>query len=131
MGAFAAGHLAYVAGFGLRRPAWGVVAALLALAVSTEVWLAPFTGALLWPVRAYVLVICLMAACAAARPEARLRLGAALFVLSDLMLALVLFRVTGTAHMGLAWLVWPAYWLGQCLILLAFLPGLPSGRKSG
>ncbi len=130
MGAFAAGHLAYVAGFGLRRPAWGVVAALLALAVSTEFWLAPFTGALLWPVRGYVLVICLMAACAAARPEPRLRLGAALFVLSDLMLALALFRATGTVQAVPARLVWPAYWMGQCLILLAFLPGLPSGRRN-
>lgn len=122
MGAFAAGHLAYAAGFGLRRPPLWVLAGLVALAASTEVWLAPHTGALLWPVRAYVLVICLMAALAAARPEPLLRAGAALFVLSDLMLALAMFRASGAAVTALSHALWPCYWLAQCLILLAFLP---------
>lgn len=123
MGAFAAGHLAYAAGFGLRRPPIWALAGLAALAVSTEFWLAPHTGALLWPVRAYVLVICLMAALAAARTEPLLRVGAALFVLSDLMLALAMFRATGAAEVALSYALWPCYWLAQCLILLAFLPG--------
>jgi uncharacterized membrane protein YhhN len=122
MGAFAAGHLAYVGGFGLRRPPMFVALALLALAASTEIWLAPYAGELVWPVRGYVVVICLMAAMAAARPNPLLWAGAACFVLSDLLLSIALFRAPGTAYaVPLAHMLWPAYWLGQCLILLAFL----------
>lgn len=121
MGAFAAGHLAYAAGFGLRRPPLWVLMGLAALAASTELWLAPHTGALLWPVRAYVLVICAMAALAAAHPSRLLWAGAASFVASDLMLAVALFRAGPDLALGLSYALWPAYWLGQALILLAFL----------
>ena len=126
MGAFAAGHLAYAIGFGLRRPPVLAALGLGVLAVSTEIWLAPHTGALLWPVRGYVLVICLMAAMAAARPEPLLRLGAAFFVLSDLLLALALFRTTGALQTGLSHVLWPAYWLGQALILIGILRPRPA-----
>ncbi|WP_149142750.1 lysoplasmalogenase [Gemmobacter caeruleus] len=134
MAAFAAGHLAYAAGFGLRRPPLAVALPLVLLALSTEVWLAPHTGALLWPVRAYVLVICLMAAMALTRPEPLLRAGALFFVLSDLLLALALFRADGQTALWLSQALWPCYWLGQALILAAFLPAkpplaLPSGAR--
>lgn len=46
------------------------------------------------------------------------RLGAALFILSDLMLALQLFVVKGEAVLRmLALALWSAYWTGQALIL--------------
>lgn len=123
MAAFAAGHIAYALAFGPGlAPLW-LPAGLVLLAASTEIWLAPHTGPLRWPVRAYVLVICLMAALAAARPEPLLRAGAALFVASDLLLALALFVTREPARRRLlSRLLWPAYWGGQALILLAFLP---------
>ena len=121
MGAFAAGHLAYAAGFGLRRvPLWALLGLGL-LAGSTELWLAPHTGALLWPVRAYVGVICIMAALAVAHPSRLLWAGAASFVASDLMLAVAMFRAGPELALGLSYALWPAYWLGQALILAAFL----------
>jgi uncharacterized membrane protein YhhN len=125
MGAFAAGHLAYALAFGPGLPAPLAAAPFVALALSTEVWLAPHTGALKWPVRGYALIICVMAAMATLRPTPLLVSGAALFVASDLMLAVQMFRARGTLARVLPWLVWPCYWLGQALILAAFLPAAP------
>lgn len=128
MAAFALGHLAYVAGFaggGLAPPGFAevvAIAAVLALVLSTEVWLAPHTGALRWPVRGYVLVIGAMALAATLLPpgqeQALMRWGAALFLASDLVLALRLFRLQDPARQMLAARVlWPLYWGGQALIL--------------
>ena len=126
MAAFAAGHLAYALAFlGWMGPgvaAWQI-AALITLALlilSTEVWLAPHTADLRAPVRAYALIIGVMAALALLLPAAGLitALGAALFVLSDTLLALRLFVLRApVAERVLALLVWPAYWGGQALIL--------------
>lgn len=128
MGAFAAGHLAYVAGFaggGTVLPGPGGLAALGAIAllvVSTEVWLAPHTGGLRWPVRGYALVIGAMAVAAVLLPpgagQALMRAGATLFLASDLVLALRIFRLRDPAAQLLASRVlWPLYWAGQALIL--------------
>ena len=126
MAAFAAGHLAYVAAF------WGwrgdtisplqivALAALAGLILSTEVWLAPRTGDLRLPVRAYTLIIGAMAALAILLPPtgARVAAGATLFIASDTLLALRLFVPRGPASARmLALAVWPAYWGGQVLIL--------------
>lgn len=131
MAAFAAGHLAYAVGFGLRGVdllagdglgLWGVGAVVL-LVASTEVWLAPFTGALRGPVRGYALVIGVMAGVVVLLPAQdglwMLRLGAGLFVASDVLLAVRVFRVrdAGTGRI-LSAVLWPCYWLGQALILL-------------
>jgi len=131
VGAFGLGHLAYAGGFLLRSDALGfdgvsgaeglVLAVLLALLVSTEVWLAPRTGGLRGPVRGYVALIGLMGVAAVLLPDAPgqgvLRAGAALFILSDLMLAVEMFvaRDPGLRR-GLALALWPAYWGGQALI---------------
>ena len=127
MGAFACGHLAYAAAFCTPGPMPPVAAilALLVLALSTELWLAPRTGGLRQPVRAYVVVIVLMALAALTLPAAaRLALaGALLFLLSDLLLALDLFVVTGGAVKRLlAPALWAAYWSGQALILAGMVP---------
>ncbi len=130
--AFGLGHLAYAGGFlwrsgeigldGVSLPEGMVLAGLLALLGSTEVWLAPRTGALRQPVRGYVGLIGLMGVSALFLPahpgQGVLRLGAGLFILSDLMLALQLFVVTAPAtRRALALALWPAYWAGQALIL--------------
>ena len=150
MAAFAVGHLAYALAFAappllaLARLAEGQVwvpdaadiAALAALAVllgSTEFWLAPHTGALGAPVRAYVAVIGLMAAAALvpAGPGAvLLRAGVALFVASDVMLALERFVIRAPGpRRALALALWPAYWAGQALILLGSLGGALAGAN--
>lgn len=123
MGAFAAGHLAYIwlmwtpEGMG---QIWPLGLAMLALAVSTEFWLIPRTGELRWPVRAYVLIISLMALAALSLPpdQTLTRIGAGLFVLSDLLLAIHLFVAP---RRWLALTLWPAYWGGQALILMGHL----------
>mgnify|MGYP002373670787 CR=1 FL=1 len=98
-----------------------VLAGLLGLLVSTEVWLASRTGELRWPVRGYVVLIGLMGLAAVLLPAAPgqmvLRLGAALFILSDLMLAVQLFvaKDAGVCR-RLALALWPAYWAAQALI---------------
>jgi uncharacterized membrane protein YhhN len=129
--AFGLGHLAYAGGF-LRRsaelgfdgPGAGEVlalAGLVGLLLSTEVWLAPRTGALRQPVRGYVGLIGLLGVAAVLLPadpgQGVLRLGVGLFILSDLMLALQLFVVKSVAwRRRLALTLWPAYWTGQALI---------------
>lgn len=128
MAAFAAGHLAYAAAFvaaGGGVPDLVILAPLLILGASTEVWLAPHTGALRWPVRGYVVVILVMAAAAFSLPASAVTLGAALFVLSDFILALDIFRF-GPERPN-AWrarALWAAYWSGQALILLGMAPWL-------
>jgi uncharacterized membrane protein YhhN len=129
--AFGLGHLAYAGGLVWRSGEPGfdglgtgevmALAVLLALLVSTEVWLAPRTDALRQPVRGYVALIGLMGAAAVLLPahpgQGVLRLGAGLFILSDLMLALQLFVVKSAVwQRRLALTLWPAYWLGQALI---------------
>jgi len=128
MAAFAAGHLAYASGFlgaGATLPGPGVLVPLLALGLSTEFWLAPHTGGLRWPVRGYVVVILVMAAAAFGLPRGAVTLGAALFILSDLILAIELFRF-GPERPALwrARVLWAAYWGGQLLILIG-MAGMP------
>lgn len=119
MVAFALGNLAYVAHLVPLAQHLPLIPALamLALALSTERWLSPHTGALRWPVRGYLVIITAMMLAALALPaQARLlQAGAALFVASDLLLAIHTFRQPAPA---LARALWPAYWGGQALILM-------------
>lgn len=128
--AFALGHLAYALSylwdFGpptaptLAGMVW--IAVITAMVISTEVWLIPHTQALRWPVRLYCTIIGAMAIASTLLPpfgaEHILQLGAALFVASDFLLALRMFRMSAPKHqrvMGQA--LWPLYWGGQALIL--------------
>lgn len=122
MAAFATGHLGYAVVF-LASPSLAIAlptVAMLALAASTESWLIPRCGDLRWPVRGYVLIIATMAIAAMTLPAARwpAMIGAGLFVLSDLLLAVHLFVAP---RRWLALTLWPAYWLGQALILAGHL----------
>jgi uncharacterized membrane protein YhhN len=128
MAAFAAGHLCYAAAFlelGAGIPPGAAILALLALGASTEVWLAPHTGALRWPVRGYVAVIVAMALAATGLPAGwtALTLGVLAFVASDLVLALEMFVLRDRALKAVAKrLLWVLYWGGQALIVLGSLP---------
>ncbi|MEZ5778377.1 MAG: lysoplasmalogenase [Paracoccaceae bacterium] len=131
MAAFALGHLAYAGAF-VQSGGWPAVVpalALILLAASTEWWLAPHAGGLRWPVRGYVLVITLMGLAALALPERYLaaRIGAGLFILSDLMLAFQIFVVKRIgAQRILGHLLWISYWGAQALILLGSVRGFQS-----
>lgn len=129
--AFGLGHLAYAGGFLLRSGELGfdglssgeglALAGLVVLLISTEVWLAPRTAGLRGPVRGYVALIGAMGLAAVLLPAAPgqgvLRAGAALFILSDLMLAAQLFVTRDRGwRRGLSLTLWPAYWAGQALI---------------
>ncbi|QYK41239.1 MAG: lysoplasmalogenase [Paracoccaceae bacterium] len=143
MAAFTAGHLAYVvafagvaAGGGLPLPPVPPALALVILALSTEVWLAPRAGALRWPVRGYVVVIVLMGLAAMVLPEVPgrgwLMAGAASFILSDVILSLQIFVLTGAAARRAAGLaLWPPYWGGQAMILAGALAAGGAGAFIG
>jgi len=129
MAAFALGHLAYVFEFATRFAGgpvpWllgPVMALMIALVLLTVFWIAPKAGALCLPVRLYSLIIGAMALTAAALPatndHAIVQIGVALFVASDLVLALRLFVLNDTRmRLWAARLLWPLYWGGQALIL--------------
>ncbi len=96
--AFAAAHLAYIAlmvkiGVDLQASQWPVITLMVALGLSTEWWLRPHTGALKWPVRAYVGIILAMGLTALGLPDLRwvALCGALLFVASDLILSIETF----------------------------------------
>lgn len=143
VGAFGLGHLAYsfgllqrsqVIGFdGMSSGEWVALAVLLALLASTEVWLSRRTGSLRWPVRIYVGLIGLMGAAAIMVPtvpgQAALRAGAALFIVSDLLLAIQLFVVRDAGwRRGYSLILWPVYWAGQALIAWGAVILWGSGR---
>lgn len=137
MAAFAAGHLAYIwafwtlaatLGFTLPSPLQtALLIGLAAIILPLGLWLSSKAGPLRLPVLGYTLIIGLMAAAALILPPHpggfATWAGVTLFLLSDTLLALRLFVATapGPKHLlGLA--VWPAYWLGQALILTGSLP---------
>ncbi|MFN4172433.1 MAG: lysoplasmalogenase family protein [Pseudorhodobacter sp.] len=132
MAAFALGHLAYALWFlGAATPPDALrllaMAGLVALTLSTRHWLLPHAGALAPAVAAYVGVICLMGLAALASANIVALSGAALFILSDLLLAIALFRpVQPGMRRALSVALWPAYWGGQALILAGALGGVPA-----
>ncbi|WP_432449355.1 lysoplasmalogenase family protein [Aliiroseovarius marinus] len=96
---------------------------LVGLMVSTELWLATHTGHLQWPVRLYVIIIGVMGLCALALPFGWTVIGAGLFIVSDVILAISLFRMSDTYHhrFKAGYAIWGFYIAGQLLILLGGL----------
>ena len=126
IGAFALGHLlyvlAFVQGFALHAPLAAALA-LVALGLSTRWWLLPHAGALRGPVAGYVLVILAMGVAAAATGQAWLMLGAGLFILSDLVLAVELFRrPAGLAGRLAPYAIWGLYIAGQAGLIAGMAP---------
>lgn len=132
LSAFALAHLLYILHFlGLSgAPIFEAFSTatipaliLVGLMISTELWLAPHTGALRWPVRIYVAIIGVMGIAALALPFGLLVVGAELFILSDVILAISLFRMSSTdpRRFVTGYAVWGGYIAGQALILLGGL----------
>lgn len=139
VGAFAAGHFAYVALFLshpmaqnealLDMPQTGLIAGLVLFGLGMALLLWPRTGAMRIPVLLYIPIILSMGVAVLALPAAgplRLALPAALlFILSDFTLALEKFVLPAGHHLHrvLPFIVWPTYWGAQLLFLLAFAAG--------
>jgi uncharacterized membrane protein YhhN len=127
LSAFALAHAAYVV-LMLRSPGGMTPTALpgvllvVALAISTEVWLRPHAAGLAWPVRAYVVLISAMALSAlwAAQALPLARWGAAAFLASDMMLAIGVFRMAGQPPLALSAAVWLSYVAAQALLVAAW-----------
>lgn len=134
LASFLLAHLFYIGLFAhvglgltgiLQFPRWLGVALVLGLAGSVLRMLWPALGRMRGAVVIYALVIAVMAVMALTLPWDRsaAMIGAALFLASDVILAVRLFRAGGpnvTADLA----VWWFYWAAQVLIARAFLHGL-------
>lgn len=115
--AFLLAHLAYVVAFaGVAVPSAWVAAGVLAVTAGVLAWLWPHLGSLRGPVAAYCAVISAMLWLALGVARTEVRLGAALFYLSDLFVARDRFVRPAAANrvVGL-----PLYYAGQLLLALA------------
>ncbi|WP_323785157.1 lysoplasmalogenase family protein [Thalassovita sp.] len=130
--AFALGHIFYVLalltgfgpGFGADWIGGAVPLALLLLGLSTELWLIPHCGPLKGPVRFYVLLILVMGGIAAQLPIPRIPVlaGALTFILSDLILSVELFVLSGGWFGRLApFFIWFFYYAAQVLLFMGFM----------
>lgn len=121
---FALAHLIYIihfVGLGTGWPALVPALVLAALALSTELWLTPFTDHMTWPVRIYVALITVMGLTALTLEGRELALwGAFAFVASDLLLGIHLFRLKAASrlHVPISVALWLLYILAQTGILL-------------
>lgn len=134
LAAFLLAHLAYVALFAMRWQGWEIVLrepwrmglglALLAACGFMAARLMPAVGAALRrPVAAYMAAILSMGLAALLAPGWGLAAGAALFVVSDALLAMrkFLLPAEAAADPRLGWVVWASYYLAQALIALTVL----------
>ncbi|MEO3416420.1 lysoplasmalogenase family protein [Roseovarius sp. CAU 1744] len=128
LGSFALAHLAYIVLFASLATGWPAlfpVLALVAYAISTEVWLIPYTAALRGPVRLYVVLITGMGIAALALPGmvSMALIGAGAFVASDTILAVQLFRLSPQSrwYAPAEWSLWALYYGAQLLILWAVI----------
>jgi uncharacterized membrane protein YhhN len=115
--AFLLGHVAYAVAFaGSSRPSLLALLAVVAVTAAALAWLWPSLGALRAPVVLYCAAISVMLWLALGVDRAEVRLGAALFYASDLLVARDRFVRPGFANrlIGL-----PLYYAGQVLLALA------------
>lgn len=130
LSAFALAHVLYIIGFQSLAdlPLWEAFATaplaaiiLLLLALSSEIWLGSFAGSLRWPVRAYIVLITAMGLAALLLPKEYwlVTLGAGLFILSDTVLSVRMFRMAddGAFARAASRLLWALYIAGQALIV--------------
>ena len=134
LGSFLVAHLLYVALFAINGPGLGALheplrlfPALLTVATAGLIlnYLWRSLGKMLIPVTLYVVVITAMTVMAFTLPWSRsaAMTGAVLFMASDAILAIRLFKAGGpntTADLA----VWWFYWAAQALIARAFLHGV-------
>lgn len=128
LGSFLLAHIAYVALF------WGVIGTASALspivagafavyAIGMLRWLWPHLAEMKVPVCAYIAVIFAMGVTAAAAPLVLwpILAGAALFVISDSVLAAETFVFKDNTRRWTAPVIWVTYYASQVLIAAAFL----------
>jgi uncharacterized membrane protein YhhN len=126
MAAFFAAHVAYVIFFwGLEAAPRGLLntGAQVALVFGGAVfvrWLSPWLGKMRLPVFAYAIVILVMGAAALRLGPAYwpVTLGAVMFIASDMILSLQLFKKPADQPAGIvsSLAVWDLYFFGQLLI---------------
>lgn len=125
LGAFLVAHLLYVVAFAIRGVSikWALLGAIpvAIAAVTVSVWLAPHVPAgMLFPVRAYTVVISLMLVAAIGTrghgAPATILAGALLFFVSDLSVAAL--RLVETSFPTYVWGL-PFYYAGQTLLALS------------
>ena len=112
-----------------ERTASQIAAAAAVLVLTPAIfWLLPADRAEALPAALYGLALGGMAACAwlSAFPRYRVGVGAALFLVSDLLLVAERGPLMGEPLVQ--WLVWPLYYLGQLLICLGVFQHL---RRAG
>ena len=125
---FALAHVAYIAlfaGLGSGLPPLLPAIGLILYAIASEIWLAPHTGDMKWPVRVYVVLITLMGLAALTLPGGLnvALIGAGAFIASDTLLAVQLFRLDQASplHRIISPALWVLYYGAQGLILWAVL----------
>ncbi len=129
LAAFLLAHVAYMLLFWPTGGVGGILpwqgAALVFVVVTAGgalAWLWPGLGALRGAVTVYVVAIAMMAVAAILRTGTwPLLAGAALFMLSDLVLGAETFRLPASARRWTAPAIWVSYYLAQALIAAAFL----------
>ena len=128
LGSFLAAHIAYVAlfwgvvgGFSALSPVVAVLFAIYAIAMLR--WLWPHLAEMKAPVCAYIAVIYAMGVTAAAAPVSLWPIiaGAAMFVISDSVLAAETFVFKDKPRRWTAPVIWSTYYASQVLIAAAFL----------
>jgi uncharacterized membrane protein YhhN len=115
MAAFGAAHICYAAAFvnlirrdGPNIGAWPLAMGVLGISIVLGVWLAPGMGALAAPALIYQLIISLMVMLALlSRAPMVARMGAVLFMLSDTLIAVGMFRDVETP-LGSVWITYAA-----------------------
>ena len=115
MAAFGAAHICYAAAFvnlirrdGPNIAAWPLAMGVLGISIVLGVWLAPGMGALTAPALIYQLIISLMVMLALlSRAPLLARIGAVLFMLSDTLIAVGMFREVAVPP-GSVWLTYAA-----------------------
>jgi uncharacterized membrane protein YhhN len=131
LAAFGLAHLAYIVLF-MLQPDWALppalpAAGLLLACLAMAVFLWPHAGALRAPVLTYAALISLMGLAALGQPRTAGALAAVMFILSDAILAVQIFRpTTGWARWrATPRLAWGLYWGAQALFLQVFLGAPP------
>lgn len=128
LGAFLLAHIFYVpllfgVGEGFAGWRWAALAGACAYAAMVARWLWPHLGPMRAPVAVYMIAIVAMGAAALTAPPALwpVMLGAALFIVSDTVLAAETFVFAAAPRRWTAPVVWSTYYAGQALIASAWL----------
>ena len=130
--AFAAAHVFYFLLFTTlsgRAPymafvyQWLLSLLLVWVAMSTELWLTPYVGRLKWPVRAYVIVVGLMALAALTLPLGAIIIGVVYIVAGEVIAGYRGFRLEEDDPLAgrAGWLHWGLHIAGHALVVVGVL----------